>query len=74
MAAQSELVAALKDLSWSMYKPVASATKIVRHPEEPSPFKRVTFEPLTAEELARPLLEGAITVRLFAGGGTIDRG
>jgi len=70
--AHAELLLFLQDLSWSMYKPVASATKIVCHPEEQSMFKRTTFEPLTAEELGAELLDGAIAVRLSVGDGKID--
>ncbi len=52
----AELVGAMKDLSWSMYKPVSTVTKIVRHPDETHPFKKVSFEPLTSTDLERLVL------------------
>ena len=38
------------DISWVVSKPLSQATRMIRHPDEAHPFRRVEFIPQTEEE------------------------
>ena len=54
--------AMLSCLSWSLYQPASTARRIID--DDPKPFKRLTFVPLSAEDRGRTVLTGEITALL----------
>lgn len=55
---------ALEKMSWAMYKPVSTATRMVPNPESTSMFNQTIYKPFSEEELAASLFEGSISIGL----------
>ena len=53
--------AMLSCLSWSLYQPASTARRTVDNSDDPNPFKRLTYVPLSAEDCGRTVLTGEIT-------------
>ena len=45
--------AMLSCLSWSLYQPASTARRTIDNSDDPNPFKRLTFVPLSAEDRGR---------------------
>lgn len=56
---------ALENMSWSMYKPVSTATRMLPNPDSNAGlFNRTIYKPFSEEELAAALFEGGISIGL----------
>ena len=56
--------AMLSCLSWSLYQPASTARRTIDTSDDPNPFKRLTFVPLSADDRGRTVLTGEITALL----------
>ena len=56
--------AMLSCLSWSLYQPASTARRTVDNSDDPNPFKRLTYVPLSADDRGRTVLTGEITALL----------
>ena len=56
--------AMLSCLSWSLYQPASTARRTIDTSDDPNPFKRLTYVPLSADDRGRTVLTGEITALL----------